>query len=115
MREAAIPREVTLLWNACPWWTGAIATSPAEFRAGAATLPSLLALLPELNAVVLVGNAAARYAEPQLPTGLPRFRCVHPGGQARAGPASAERWRLIPNIWRQAYLAPNSARQGTPR
>ena len=115
MREAGIPREATLLWNACPWWTGAIATSPAEFRAGAATLPSLLALLPELAAAILVGNAAARYAEPLLPAGLPRFRTVHPGGQARAGPTSAERWRLIPGIWRQAYVAATSARRaGSP-
>ncbi len=109
MREAGIPRQATLLWNACPWWTGAIATAPAEFRAGAATLPSLLALLPELAAVVLVGNAACRYAEPLLPASLPRFRSVHPGGQARAGPASAARWRQIPGIWRQAWLAATSA------
>ncbi len=109
MREAGIPRAATLLWNTCPWWTGAIATSPAEFRAGAATLPSLLALLPQLAAAVLVGNAASRYAEPMLPAVLPRFRTVHPGGQARAGPASAERWRLIPSIWRRAWLASSAA------
>ncbi len=104
MREAGIPREATLLWNTCPWWTGSIATPAAEFRAGALTLPALLALLPQLAAAVLVGNAAARYAAPMLPAGLPRYSTVHPGGQARAGPASAERWRLIPGIWRRAYL-----------
>ena len=106
MLQAEVPRCETVLWNIVPWWNGTIAMTAAEKRLGAAEVPALLALLPELRGVILAGNAAWELGATQFrDAGLPLFRCVHPSPQARAGPASSERWLQLPQIWREAWRA----------
>ena len=106
LREGDIPRGGVVLWNVVPWWNGTMALTGAEKRAGAAELPHLLALLPQLRAVLLAGNPAFEWGGPVCrDAGLTLVRCVHPSGQARAGPASRERWLQLPQIWRQAWQA----------
>ena len=106
VHEAGIPRQGIVLWNIVPWWNGTMALTGAEQRAGAAELLSLLALLPRLRGALLAGNPAAQWGAPALrDSGLRLFRCVHPSGQARAGPASRERWLQLPQIWHQAWQA----------
>ncbi len=106
VHQAAIPRPGIVLWNIVPWWNGTMAVTSAEQRAGAGELASLLALLPGLRGALLAGNPAAQWGSPALrETELLLFRCVHPSGQARAGPASRERWLQLPQIWRQAWQA----------
>ncbi len=110
LQEAGIPRAGVVLWNVVPWWNGTIALTRAEQRAGAAELPRLLALLPALRAVLLAGNPAWEGGGAVLrDSELPLIRCVHPGGQARAGPASRERWLQLPQIWASAWQAANPA------
>ncbi len=110
LREAAIPRAGIVLWNVVPWWNGTVALTGAEKRAGAAELPHLLGLLPQLRAVLLAGNPAWEWGAPACQqAGLAVFRCVHPSGQARAGPASRERWLQLPHIWREAWQAVTAA------
>lgn len=84
LAEASIAQRDLLLWNAVPWVIHADgpnrAPRPAEMRAGLASLPPLLGLLPGLRAVVLAGRIAAM-AEPVLQAarpGLPTFRMPHP-------------------------------------
>lgn len=102
--EAGIPRAATVIWNVVPWWNGTVAITGAEKRAGAAELATFLPLLPQLRGVLLCGNAAAMFGEPVLAgRGLRLFRSVHPSGQARAGPHSAERWQLLGATWRFAW------------
>ncbi len=104
MLQAEAPRRETVLWNIVPWWNGAIAMTAAEKRLGALEVPALLARLPELRGVILAGNAAWELGAAQFrDAGLPLFRCVHPSPQARAGPASSERWLQLPQIWREAW------------
>ena len=104
LREAGVPRCGVVLWNVVPWWNGTMAVTTAEKRAGAAELPGLLTRLPRLRAAVLAGNAAWQCGRPSLlGSGLALFRCVHPSGQARAGPASQEGWRQLPRIWHDAW------------
>ena len=110
MAAAGVPREGTLLWNAVPWWNGTMRVCVAEKRAGAVELQGLLALLPRLRSVVLAGSVAQAVASPVLAgCNLKVFRCVHPSPNARAGPASSEAWRKLPEIWRDAWEAATSA------
>ena len=106
MREAEVPRSGVVLWNVVPWWNGTMAMTAAEKRAGAAELGGLLSRLPQLRGALLAGNAAWEWGRPHLlGSGLALFRCVHPSGQARAGPASQQGWRQLPEIWGNAWSA----------
>ena len=106
LQEAAIPRSGIVLWNIVPWWNGTMKLSGTEKRAGAAELAHVLALLPQLRGAIVAGNPAWQWGGPCLrASGLHLSRCVHPSGQARAGPASVQRWRQLPQIWRTAWQA----------
>jgi uracil-DNA glycosylase len=86
LAEAAIPRERSILWNIVPWYIGTdTRIRPAtrlDIQAGAAYLPTLLGLLPELRAVVLVGRKAqrARGLVARL-TKARIFELLHPSNQ----------------------------------
>ena len=106
MAAAGVPREGTIIWNAVPWWNGTMRVYAAEKRAGADELQGLLALLPRLRSVVLAGSVAQAVASPVFKERhVEVFRCVHPSPNARAGPASSEAWRRLPEIWRAAWDA----------
>jgi uracil-DNA glycosylase len=85
LRDAGLPREALLIWNAVPFVIhapGAKNRAPRapEVRAGLALLPGLLALLPALRVCVLAGRAAAA-AVPVLRAerpGLPLLEMPHP-------------------------------------
>jgi len=91
MDEAGIPRKATVTWNVVPWWNGTIDLTDAELEEGAASLVGLVALLPRLRVVVLVGRSAARHAAPHL-RGLPVevITSAHPSPKVR---------RMYPGLW----------------
>ena len=94
LRDAGLPRDALLVWNAVPFVIhapGARNRAPRapEVRAGLALLPGLLALLPALRVCVLAGRAAAaavpvlRAERPELalvemPHPSPTFVCTSP-------------------------------------
>ena len=94
LRDAGLPRETLLIWNAVPFVIhapGAKNRAPRapEVRAGLALLPGLLPLLPELRVCVLAGRAAGaaapvlRAERPELlllemPHPSPTFFCTSP-------------------------------------
>ena len=102
MRQAAIPREDTVIWNVIPWWNGRIAFTGAERQAALRELPGLLALLPRLHTAVLVGRTAAG-ARAHL-GGLRVLASAHPSPQVRAGNRAL--WDNIPGAWREAGQPP---------
>jgi uracil-DNA glycosylase len=63
-RQAGLDRRSILIWNIVPWYVGdgQRIRSPrqAELREGLASLGELLALLPNLEVVILLGRWAAR-------------------------------------------------------
>ncbi len=67
--EAGIPREDTVTWNIVPWYIGSETrirpAGKADIREGLPVLAHLLALLPRLRAVVLIGGKAHQ-AEPHV-------------------------------------------------
>jgi hypothetical protein len=80
LKEAGIPRDDTLIWNAIPWVIhspGARnrAPRPAEVRAGLGTLPDLLSVLDGLRAVVLAGRTAGQ-ARPVIGQVRPMLRVI---------------------------------------
>ncbi len=80
---AALPRGATLLWNVVPWYVGSDSTiRPVTKSDIAAALPfvtELIALLPNLKAIVLVGHKAQTIKH-QLArlTNARLFECHHP-------------------------------------
>ncbi len=83
-RAAGIPRKRTVTWNIVPWYIGTDARIRAagrsDIKAGLPALTRLLALLPKLKAVVLVGLKAERAASlvSQLRPEVRVFRSPHP-------------------------------------
>ncbi len=102
MAQAGLPRRETALWNLVPWWNGTTAVTAAERAAGVQALAGLLALLPGLDAAVLVGRTAGA-ARPLL-GGVRVLASAHPSPQVRAG--FRERWDAIPEVWREAVRLP---------
>jgi hypothetical protein len=99
MHEAAIPRKLTILWNVIPGWNGTRAVTASELRDGVSSLNELICLLPELKAVMLVGQKAARAKSYCEINGLALFTCDHPSPLVRA--RWPERWNAITSEWRK--------------
>ncbi len=97
MQEAGIPRDLTVIWNVIPWWNGTVTVTNQELREGVECVKDLIRLLPNIRAVVLVGQKAATAQAYLASTGLPLFISDHPSPQVRA--RWPERWRAIPLEW----------------
>jgi len=90
----SVPRKLTVIWNVIPWWNGTRKVTPSELCDGAACVLKLIALLPTLSAVVMVGEKVTR-ARPHLEaTGLALFTSAHPSPLVKA--RFPERWNTIP-------------------
>ena len=83
-RAAGIPRQWSVSWNIVPWYIGTgIKIRPAkadDIAAATRSLERLLGLLPNLEAIVLIGRKAQR-AEDRVQTlrpGIKIFRSPHP-------------------------------------
>ena len=97
MREAGIPRELTVTWNVVPRWKGTTKVLSAEHREGVERVKELIGLLPRLRAIVFVGTKAVE-ARPYLEgTRLCLFSSGHPSPTARA--FWPDRWHAIPTDW----------------
>ncbi|OYX56004.1 MAG: uracil-DNA glycosylase [Brevundimonas subvibrioides] len=109
MEAAGIPRQDTLMWNVVPGWNGTRKITRQELAEGAAEVRNLMALLPDIEVVVLVGKKAAKAAPLLSRTGVAIFRSLHSSPLVRASrPAD---WARIPDVWAEAAraLRPNEA------
>jgi Uracil DNA glycosylase superfamily len=97
MQSAGIPRKLTVTWNVIPWWNGTRRITGSELEEGVACVNELIALLPKLSSVVLVGRKAARAAQLLDGGHLSVFTSAHPSPLVRA--RYPERWREIPRQW----------------
>ncbi len=87
MQMAGIPRSETVIWNTGPGWDRDIANSARTARRDAALLRGFVEALPRLEAAVLVGGAARRYAWPLVAErGLLTFETVHASLRAQGHP-----------------------------
>ncbi len=110
MQQAGLPRKQTVIWNVIPAWNGTIRITPAEHQDGIRHVRELIALLPSLRAVVLVGHKAMR-AQPYLAsTGFALFSSAHPSRIVRA--TNPSKWNAIPLEWAKVatHLASESRR-----
>ena len=103
MDQAGVPRGEALIWNAVPWWNGTAAVTGEEQRAGAGALDRLLALMPRLRSVALVGRKAERVWSLSGRAAVPVFVSAHPSANVRA--AFPDRWAAIPGVWAEAWRA----------
>jgi hypothetical protein len=99
MHEAEIRRGLTILWNVIPWWNGKRAVTTPELQAGESSLSELIHLLPELRAIMFVGQKAARARSYCENSGLALFTCDHPSPLVRA--RWPNRWSAITSEWRK--------------
>ncbi len=86
LEEAGISRKQSLVWNIVPWYLGngktIRAATSVDIQAGSVYLERLLALLPHLKAVVLVGRKAqSAFKRGGLITALPLYETYHPSPQ----------------------------------
>lgn len=101
MEAAGIPREETLMWNVVPGWNGTRTITRQELLDGVSEVRNLMALLPRVEVVVLVGKKAAR-AEPLLEgTGVVIRHSPHNSPLVRA--SRPDEWAGIPQMWAEAY------------
>lgn len=80
--EAGIDRRRTVIWNAVPWYIGdgrrIRAATQKDLADGLGPLPRLLALLPKLRTIVLVGRKAEKAAGQLDRTKYAVLACPHP-------------------------------------
>lgn len=100
MAEAKIPRGITVTWNVIPWWNGTRKVTSKELGDGASCVRELLELLPNLCAVVLVGQKATKASPFLRTTGMRLFTSAHPSPIVRARFPSS--WNRIPMEWERA-------------
>lgn len=80
---SGLRRSDVVLWNAVPWQmseNGVVTPRPAQYAEAAPLTREVLALLPRLQAVVLVGKHAQQ-AWLSVGSSLPAFPCPHPSPQ----------------------------------
>jgi hypothetical protein len=97
MEEAGLSRRLTIIWNFVPWWNGTRRITAAELREGVAAVDDLIALLPELTAVVLVGRKAARARALLERSNVHLIESAHPSPIVRA--SRPRLWSSIPDQW----------------
>jgi hypothetical protein len=97
MRQAAIPRDVTAIWNVIPWWNGTRKVTAGELREGASCVKTLITLFPALSAIVMVGEKAARARGYLENTKLAIITSSHPSPIVRA--RFRAKWDAIPVQW----------------
>lgn len=100
MVEANIDRKRTVLWNVVPGWNGTTKVSPAECRDGLHELKNLVALLPRLKTVVLVGRKAGKAEAFMKSLGLHVFTSAHPSPKVRS--INRAMWDRIRLQWAEA-------------
>lgn len=109
MEEAGIDRKHTILWNVIPAWNGTRKVTSQERRDGIGELRNLLSLLPNLRAIVLVGNNARKARKLVDGLGLPVFESAHPSPLVRN--INPELYATIAAVWCEAASV---ALQGEP-
>jgi hypothetical protein len=97
MEQAEIARKAAVIWNVIPWWNGTRKVAGPELRAGAAEVRGLIALLPKVRAVVMVGERAAKAKRYLDSTELALFTSHHPSPLVRA--KFPGKWNAIPTDW----------------
>ena len=101
MNQAGIPRKQTCIWNVVPGWNGTIKLTTVELARGAAAMAELLALLPDLRVVVLVGRRASHaWSKFENRPDLKVIESAHPSPKNYS--LAREKWDVIPAQWAQA-------------
>ena len=89
-----------LFANVIPWWDGTRKISSEQRTLAGHAIAELIGLLPELRAIVLVGQTAQRAWDRvglQAPPGVSVWRSDHPGPLVRA--RYPDRWNKIATHW----------------
>ncbi|QHA86806.1 uracil-DNA glycosylase [Serratia rhizosphaerae] len=100
MNVAGIPRKRTVLWNTIPGWNGTIKLTSAEKKEGLSELVNLLALLPNLSTIVLVGRKAEKAIPMIEMKPVKIIVSAHPSPKVRA--INRAVWDSIPGHWLEA-------------
>lgn len=109
MRQAGIPRQLTVTWNVIPCWNGTRKITGSELREGIRYVKDLVSILPKLRVAVPVGTRAGQAGDLLRDVGLAVFASAHPSPLVRA--SDPDKWKAIPTQWVKAlqYMADNFA------
>jgi len=103
---AGLPRAKTVIWNTIPTWNGTRQIKAEDLKTAPGHLRDLLALVPRVKVIILVGNRAQEtFAKiervaPNIVAGYKIIRSLHPSPLVRA--TRREEWEQIHQVWRQA-------------
>jgi hypothetical protein len=103
MKQAGIPRHKVVMWNVIPGWNGIRTVTSAELKAGVSEVVGLLALLPNITGIVLVGRKAQRAKHLLAERGIAVFHSPHPS--PIVGASRRDEWAEIPMLWGKAAEA----------
>ena len=67
-----------MLWNAIPGWNGTRKVTTAERRSGAESARALMARLPELTTIVMIGKKAQKADQHLNASGLTIYKTALP-------------------------------------
>lgn len=109
LSEVGIRRGRACHWNIIPAWNGKIQYVAKDWRLGMPVLLDLVALLPMLKVVVLVGNTAQNAEDALRARGLAVFKSAHPSLKVQN--IFPEKWVAISEQWRLAREAADQALQ----
>ena len=104
---AGIAQARTCHWNLIPGWDGTITYEASHWRSGLPLLVELLALLPRLSVVVLVGNVAQNAHEVMHEGGYQVVLSPHPSVKVRN--MNRAKWDMIPQHWARAVQMADAA------
>lgn len=106
LAQAGLPRSKTVIWNTIPTWNGTRQIKAEDLKTAPGHLRDLLALVPRVRTIILVGNRAQdtfakiERVAPDLVSRYKIIRSLHPSPLVRA--SRREEWEQIPDAWRLA-------------
>jgi hypothetical protein len=105
MNDIGLNRNRTLIWNIMPIWDKTIKFNSQDRKKGARLLEEVMELLPNIKALILVGNSAQSSEKwLKIKNGIRVIKSAHPGAKVKA--RYRDKWNDIPRQWEKVFSGP---------
>lgn len=105
MKNIGLNRNRTLIWNIMPIWNKTIKFISQERKKGTRLLEEVMGLLPNIKALILVGNSAQSSEKwLKINNEIHIIKSAHPGAKVKA--RYRDKWNDIPRQWKKVLSEP---------
>lgn len=105
MKDIGLNRNRTLIWNIMPIWNKTIKFNSQERKKGTRLLEEVMGLLPNIKALILVGNSAQSSEKwLKINNEIHIIKSAHPGAKVKA--RYRDKWNDIPRQWKKVLSEP---------